>query len=373
MVQKTLSRPLRVGIIGTGAICDAHIDAYLAFSERCELVALADALPGRAAEKAAARGLDVQAFDSAEDMLREANLDLVSIATPPATHAPLAKAALAAGTISFVEKPTVLSLAEVDELLAAEAETGIPVLTVVQHRFGEAAVLLRGLIESGKLGRPLVATCETLWYRDEEYFRAPWRGLWQTEGGGPTMGHGIHQFDLLLSLLGPWREVTAIAARQARATDTEDVSMALVTFENGAVASIVNSVISPRETSHVRIDFEHATVEVEHLYGYTFADWTFTPAPGFEHLSALWSDTAADGTTSSHRDQLGAILTALDEGSAPPVGLSDVRRTLELAAAIYASAFRRTPVAAGEIVASDAFNTSMSGNAVPWPSVKGGA
>ena len=59
----------------------------------------------------------------------------------------------------------------------------------------------RGLLGSGALGRPQVAVCETLWYRPDSYFDPAWRGTWSGEGGGPTLGHGIHQIDLLLHLL----------------------------------------------------------------------------------------------------------------------------------------------------------------------------
>ena len=208
------------------------------------------------------------------------------ICTPPQTHVPLAIESLRAGVPVLVEKPTALSLAEMDRLVAVSRETGVPALTVFQHRFGPGAQRLIRLLAEGVLGRPLVATCETLWYRPAEYFDVPWRGRWEVEGGGPTMGHGIHQFDLLLAVLGPWRRLSAFAARQALPTDTEDVSMAVVEFENGALATVVNSIVSPRETSRLRFDFEYATVEVEHVYGYSDADWTFTPAPGHEHLAA---------------------------------------------------------------------------------------
>ena len=110
----------------------------------------------------------------------------------------------------------------------------------------------------------------------------------RSKAAGPTMGHGIHQFDLLLSILGPWTEVTAMAARLSRPTNTEDVSMAVARFDNGAMATVVNSVVSPRETSRLRFDFEYATVELEHLYGYRAADWRFTAAPGHEDLAGLW-------------------------------------------------------------------------------------
>ncbi|WP_336646724.1 Gfo/Idh/MocA family protein [Microbacterium sp. USHLN186] len=216
----------------------------------------------------------------------------------------------------------------------------------------------------------MVATCETLWHRTPEYFDLPWRGLWSVEGGGPTVGHGIHQFDLLLAVLGPWSRLTAFAARQLLPTDTEDVSMAVVEFDSGALATVVNSIVSPRESSRLRFDFEFATVEVEHLYGYVEADWRFTSVPGREELLEQWQADATAGAASSHRDQIAAILSALAAGDEPAVSAVDARRTLEFAAAVYASAFQGRAVAAGEIIDPDPFWRSMDGNAVPWHPIK---
>ncbi|MFD5837876.1 hypothetical protein ACFWHV_30650 [Streptomyces collinus] len=64
-----------------------------------------------------------------------------------------------------------------DHLTTAQEQTGSKALTVFQHRYGAAAVRLRRLARSGALGRPLVATCETLWYRTDAYFEVPWRGV----------------------------------------------------------------------------------------------------------------------------------------------------------------------------------------------------
>jgi predicted dehydrogenase len=184
------------------------------------------------------------------------------------------------------------------------------------------------------------------------------------------MGHGIHQFDLLLSILGRWSEVTSLAGRLARPTDTEDVSVAAVRFAGGALATIVNSLLSPRETSRLRFDFEYATVELEHLYGYSEEHWRFTPLPGHEELEALWAPGDEPDVTSSHALQIEAVFDAWDAGEAPGVSLADARRTLELAAATYASAFRKAPVAAGELTRDDPFTLSMDGGAVPWEPVK---
>jgi predicted dehydrogenase len=361
-------QPYRLAIIGTGGIAHSHASAIEQLGSRAELVAVVDIDAERARTFATQYGSPT-VYSSTADLLANEDLDLVHICTPPITHASLASEAMRAGVPSLVEKPTTLSLHEIDELIAVQSETGVPVLTVFQHRFGAGARRLRRLAEQGVLGRPLVAVCETLWFRGDDYFAVPWRGRWDVEGGGPTMGHGIHQFDMLLSILGDWREVSAFAARQTRPTDTEEVSIALARFESGAVATVVNSIVSPKETSRLRFDFEYATVEVNHLYGYSDADWDFTPAPGHDDLQDNWNVEHGDEVT-SHCTQLAGILDAFDTGAAPGVSLADARRTLEFAAATYASAFRNRPVAAGDILPGDPFEVSMDGGLVPWPQRK---
>src|SRR5262249_1118914 len=156
--------------------------------------------------------------------------DLVHVCTPPYVHAEQVVACLRAGAWVWCEKPVCRSLAEYDTITAAEGTDGPYAAVVFQHRFGSGARRLRAQIEAGELGRPVGAQCVTAWYRGHEYFEVPWRGRWETEGGGPTMGHGIHQMDLLLSLLGEWTEVRAMAGRLDRRVETEDVSMAMVRF-----------------------------------------------------------------------------------------------------------------------------------------------
>ncbi|MFI9008121.1 Gfo/Idh/MocA family protein [Actinosynnema sp. NPDC053489] len=356
-------RTYTCAIVGTGAIAGAHAAAIAALPGRARLVGAVDVEPGRAAAFAAKWG--VPAYPTLADLLGAVRPDLVHVCTPPGSHLPLALECLAAGVSPVVEKPPVLSLADLDRLRAAEAAAGVPVATVFQHRFGSGAVRLRRLLADGVLGRPLVASASTLWFRDDDYFAVPWRGSWELEGGGPTMGHGIHQFDLLLSVLGRWTTVTALAARQARPTDTEDVSAALVRFGSGAVATVVNSLVSPRQTSRLRFDFEHATVELEHLYGYTDADWTVTAAPGRPDPTTAWA--TGEDVPSGHPAQLTAILDALDDHRPPPVDTAATRETMEFVAAVYASAFTGRPVTAGEITEGHPFYGSMAGTGAPWP------
>jgi predicted dehydrogenase len=358
------NQKIRAAIVGTGAIATSHAEALRAAGDRVELVAVVDLDVDRAAGFAREWGVP-RVHPDLGTLLAEEPLDVVLVCTPPGHHAPLALECLAANVHVLVEKPPALSLREIDSLIAAERNSTGRVATVFQHRFGPGAVRLRRMVREGDLGRSLLATCLTLWYRDGAYFDVPWRGTWENEGGGPTMGHGIHQFDLMLSVLGPWQEVRAVAARQARDVETEDVSMALVTFADGTLATVVNSVLSPRETSALRFDFEHATVEVEHLYGYTDADWRVTPAPGHDDVRTRWAAEQSE-EVSSHKWQLAAFLDALDRGDPPPVTLADTRNTMEFIAALYASAFTGTAVQAGEIGPDSPFYATMEGGGAPW-------
>lgn len=352
----------RVAIVGTGGIAEQHAQA-LADSERARLVAIADVDPARS-EAFASRWGSPARFSDLDALLAAGGVDLVHICTPPQSHATLVEQCLLAGVIPVVEKPPTLSLEQLDRLIDIEASSAVTAVCIFQQRFGSTAVRLRGLIEEGALGRVLVAQCSTLWFRDDDYFAVPWRGRWDIEGGGPTMGHGIHQMDLLLSLIGTWSTVRAVATRLSRPTETEDVSAALLTMASGAIVTVINSLLSPREVSSVRIDFERATVELDHLYGYDRSHWRVTPAPGHEDLAlALDQDT---DMPSGHLAQFHAIFDSLDRGERAPISLADARPVVELIAALYAAAFEDRSVAAGELDASSPFYSGMNGGRRPW-------
>lgn len=353
--------PLRVAIVGTGNIARFHARALLAEPERAVLVAAVDVDP-EALESFRSRHAIPRGYADLDRMLTAERPDLVHVCTPPGVHRAQVEACLGAGSSVLVEKPPALSLAEAEKMAAAEGgEHGPWMATVFQHRFGSGALRLRALMDAGVLGRPLVATCHTTWFRPQEYFDLPWRGKWETEGGGPTLGHGIHQTDLLLALLGEWTEVSAVVRRQARDVETEDVSLARVDFANGAVASVVTSLLSPQEESRIRIDFERATVELTHLYGYGDDDWRLTPAPGFEEeVTAAW-DAAEHGVNSGHHAQVVRVLDALRDGTPPPVTSRDALSSLRLVAAVYASSFEGRPVTPADLGPESSFHDRMNG------------
>ncbi|MDL5351737.1 Gfo/Idh/MocA family oxidoreductase [Microbacterium sp. zg-YB36] len=330
-----MTTPLRCVIVGTGSVAHFHARAVAAYPD-AELVAVSD-LSRDAAEAFAQRWGGPVVHDTLEGMLAAERPDVVLICTPPAAHRAQTLAAFAAGAHVVVEKPPAPSLDELDEMRRAAVTADRQLAVVFQQRTGTAAAHVRRLLQEGALGRPLIAVCQTLWYRDAAYFAVPWRGSWETEGGGTTLGHGIHQLDLLAFLLGEWTSVQARLWRLDRETQTEDASTATVTFADGVVAQVVTSAVSPRETSSIRIDTQQATVTVDHVYGHGHENWAITPAPGFEDRAAAWQLPEAE-ERSDHAPLLRDVFDALRAGTPLPPTADAPARSLELVAAIYASA-----------------------------------
>lgn len=375
---------LRAAIIGTGNIARQHARALLAHADRVQLVAVHDVDLPRATAFAAAHG-QPKVFATAAELLASARPDLVHVCTPPNLHANLAIAAMEAGAHVLCEKPLCASLAELDRIQVAEQRTGRWCAAVFQMRYGSSAQHVRAHLEARSVGRPLVAVCNTLWFRSPAYYEVPWRGKWSNELGGPTVGHGIHLMDQLLFLLGEWITLRALARTADRAIEVEDLSVALVEFKNGCVATVINSILSPREETYLRVDLQQATVELRHLYGYDNSSWRFTPAPGAaaDAQAALVATPTSPGPLivdpaaaagfaslcalpkpdipANHTAQIGAILADLAHGTLPLTAGDEARRTIELLTAIYKSAFTGQPVARGSIVAGDPFYAAFHG------------
>jgi predicted dehydrogenase len=374
---------MKVAIVGCGNISRRHVEAY-ANTGRTELVGGADIVFEKARAQAAKYG--GRAYASATELLAAEDPDLVSVTTPPGSHAELAIEILAAGKSVLLEKPPVLSLAELDAIAQAEAASEGSVSVVFQHRHGSAGLRAADLLGRGALGRPLVAVCETLWFRPRSYFDPDWRGTWVGEGGGPTLGHGIHQIDLLLHLLGPWRTIDATAVRLDRPVEFEDVSLASVVFESGAVATVINSLLSPRELSRIRIDTAGGTLEVNHVYGYSDKDWTFHPAPDAAKAATLgvdpgvhkanpdeaqpaadpWAASAGEDVPSNHEAQITHLVDDLLADRPHATSLASTRPTMEFVTALYASAITGGSVRRAELTPEHPFYRALNGG-IPEP------
>ncbi len=359
-----MDKTYRAVLVGTGGIGDAHVAAVASSGGRVSLVAACDVDAGRAAAFCGRHGIAASYADYGA-MLRAERPDLVLIAAPPSLHAGMSIAAMESGAFVLCEKPLCASLAELDAIGAAEARTGRFTASVFQMRFASSNAHVRGLLAAGTLGRPLVAVCNTLWHRDAAYYAVPWRGRWATELGGPTMSQGIHTMDHLLDLLGDWDEVRAVADTLLHRIEVEDLSMALVRFSSGARASIINSTLSPRQETYIRIDCERATIELTHLYAYKRENWRMTQVePPDPALARAW-DAFPPDVGSTHGAQLQEIVRCMDSGARPSTSGAGARRTIEFLTSLYKAAFTGSAVGRGSIRPGDPFYLALNGGLAP--------
>jgi len=368
-------KEIRAAIIGTGGIAHTHAKALQ--SEGARIVAAADVDQTRVNEFCAQYGVAGAHTDVAA-MLAGAQPDLVHICTPPGLHAALCVQCLEGGAWVLCEKPLCGSLAELDQIQAAEDKTGNYCSPVLQWRFGSGSQHLKRLIEEQAMGKPLVGISQATWYRSPAYYEVPWRGKWATELGGVTMSQGIHVLDLLLWLMGDWREVHAMIGTLDRAIEVEDVSMAVVRFENGTMGSVINSVLSPRQETYLRLDFQHATVEATGLYTLSNKDWRYSIqeqstssdpldysmvsevsyADQLQQWQALPSEVAT-----SHDSQIAALLDSMERNERPLTSGIEARRTLEFITCLYKSAMTGQPVERGSLTPDDPFYGRIYGTA----------
>ena len=145
-------KKLRIGIIGTGGIANAHLQSYLRMKDEVEIVGGSDIVPGKARKFFNAAGLkDVKAFDNNDDLLA-LGLDAVSVCTYNTTHAECTLAAIKAGAHVLCEKPMSVTLEDAIAMYKA-AEKAKKILTIgFQPRYDPNMDLVREIVGSGVLG-----------------------------------------------------------------------------------------------------------------------------------------------------------------------------------------------------------------------------
>ena len=190
---------MRIAIVGCGFVAD-YYKKTMSLHPELELVGVMDRNPERASHFSTYHS--VPAYESLQELLGDERVETVINLTNPRSHYEVTKAALEAGKHAICEKPLAGSLEEVDQLIKISQITKKNIYPVFQYRFGKGTKQLNLLIESGLAGKPFVASLETYWNRDSNYYDNEWRGTWKGERGGAILGHAIHIHDLLTMVFG---------------------------------------------------------------------------------------------------------------------------------------------------------------------------
>jgi predicted dehydrogenase len=198
-----------------------------------ELVAIYD-VAAKANEELATE-LGVRAATSEADLLAE-DIDAVYIATPASLHYQQVLAAAKAGKHILCEKPLGMNNDEAMQMIAACKDAGVQLGTAFMMRFHSQHQAALKMIQEGKLGKCVYGRAQlSCWY---PLMEGNWRQDPAKGGGGSLMDMGGHCIDLLEMFFGDVKKVSCFINNTVHEYKAEDSAVAMLFFENGAMATV---------------------------------------------------------------------------------------------------------------------------------------
>lgn len=334
-----------IGIVGVGMIANFHARA-IGDAKGCHLVGATARRPDAVAEFASKHGC--RGFDSLDAMLADPNVQAISICAPSGAHRDPAVAAAQAGKHVIVEKPLEVTTERCDEIIKACDDAGVRLSVTFQSRFHESSRLMKQAVDAGRFGKITMGDAYVKWFRSQEYYDSgAWRGTWQLDGGGALMNQAIHSVDLLLWLMGPVAEISAMTATMTHERiEVEDVAVATLKFKNGALGVIeATTTAYPGCLKRIEISGSHGTaiLEEEDIKQWTFADETPEDEAIRERMAGKTETGggAADPAAIGHHGHtmlFEEVVASITENRPSMLDGHEGRRSVEVIRGIYESA-----------------------------------
>jgi predicted dehydrogenase len=242
------------GLVGCGDIAAKRVAAALGQAAGSALVTVARGRASLAAEFAEAHGAKRWHADW-RDVLRDAEVDAVYVATPVRLHAEQAVAAAEAGKHVLCEKPIALDVASAARMVSAARAHRVRLGVAYYRHHYPVVARLRALLRSGEIGDPVLAQVQAFEPFDAgpDHPRA-WLMRRSESGGGPMADFGCHRVEVLLDLLGPVADVQGFAGNvRYREREVEDTCVAHLRFRSGAMAvlAVTHATAAPRDTLEI--------------------------------------------------------------------------------------------------------------------------
>ena len=340
-------KPTRFGIVGCGTasipVCEA-----MAASPLTELAAVYDVNPDMARDIS----LRFQApmMGSLSELLSNMSVDAAYIAVPHYLLAPLTRQALEAGKHVLTEKPLAISVEEIDALIALATERQLSLGVFYEMRYAPAHAPARELIQAGAIGNIIGVRIQTLIDKTPTYWQSgymgrsvnPWRGIKAQAGGGVVLMNTSHLLDAVAYVTG--LVVTSVSAEIGTLVadvEVEDIAVATLRFNNGAVGSLM----AGAHISGARNE------ECCYLYG-TQGQLRLPDPYGSDrlqlYLKRAWGDFTAVQWHTLPTEPVQVYQRALEDFAqsvqsrqSVPIGGEAARQVLAVVSAIYQSASER--------------------------------
>ena len=336
---------MKYALIGCGRISTNHIKAVL--NNKLELVAVCDVLPEKMEALLAKHGLEnneaILRYTDYKQMVEEhPEIQLISIATESGLHAEIALYCIDHNINLIIEKPMAMSMTDAEEIIRRAEAQHVKVSACHQNRFNIAVQKLRKAVESGRFGKLSHGSIHVRWNRNKDYYtQAPWRGTWAQDGGA-LMNQCIHGIDLLRWMMGS--EVVSVYGQTRRQLhsylEAEDLGMAVVTFKNGAVATIEGTTnVYPQNLEETLYVFgEFGTVKLGGKSTNNIDVWDFADETDADKENKGLEEAASNVYGNGHTSLFADVVEAIEQDRQPYVDARAGRDALEMVLAIYKSA-----------------------------------
>jgi predicted dehydrogenase len=227
--------PIRVAVLGTGAISQIVYLPILAEREDVDLVAVSDVDAHKA--RTLADRFGVQRITNDEELFADPNIEAVVVCTPNHLHESQAIHALESGKHVLVERPLALSAEGVTRIEAAATRAGRCVVVALMHRYRPDVAALASFVGGGELGR-VYATSGGWLNRRIPLQRLTWRQRQGQAGGGALLDLGVPVLDQCLWLLGYPRVARVKAALAHADYEVEDAATLMAETDTGVAIGV---------------------------------------------------------------------------------------------------------------------------------------
>jgi predicted dehydrogenase len=231
---------VKVGIIGSGFEADIHAAAFRIMPEEAEVVAVASPTPGNA-ETLAKRYAISRVFTDYREMLKQRDIEMVTITAPNRLHAQMTLDIAAAGKHVVCEKPLCMTLEEADEMIDVCKRQGVQLHYAEELFFTPKYVKAKEMADQGAFGKVYQVK------QSEKHFGPHSDWFWDVDrsGGGVLMDMGCHGIAFCYWFLGrsPIKTVYAQLGTYVHSGKTkgDDDAVCIIEFENGAIGLVETS------------------------------------------------------------------------------------------------------------------------------------
>lgn len=239
----SLDKPIRFGILGLGVGYSKAKECVK--SRGAALVAVCDLQEDKA--RKVAEELKCRWYTDYDAMLDSGDIDCVGVFTPSGMHVDHALKAIRKGLHVFVTKPMDIDV-EKCRLAIREAEGANVVLAVdFEYRYKDINLKIYRAIQNGLIGRVFLVDVLMKWFRDEAYYKGGYMPGWRSSRryeGGSAANQGVHFIDLVQWWMGGVELVQGLSGTFTHSIETEDCSVAVLKFKNGAFGTLTTTTSS---------------------------------------------------------------------------------------------------------------------------------